>query len=174
MQMHKILVNDPALKGGACDSPEVRMIAEAVSFLKVGSHCRGVDSTLTTTGVPRSYLSPGTQFPGGAGSWRQSDHRSIGNGIVDMRSGVGAYHNCLGPHARILGRFARCSGDLRPLCALDVGRLYIRAFAGAGKTPRTRTCIDPVAGLAPWLPESPSDPPARTASAPHSGPRVPY
>ena len=41
-------VNDPALKGGACDSPEVRMIAEAVSFLKVGSHCRVVDSTLTT------------------------------------------------------------------------------------------------------------------------------
>ncbi len=29
-------VNDPALKGGACDSPEVRMIAEAVSFLKWG------------------------------------------------------------------------------------------------------------------------------------------
>ena len=26
-------VNDPALKGGACDSPEVQTMAEAVSFL---------------------------------------------------------------------------------------------------------------------------------------------
>ncbi len=39
------------------------MIAEAVSFLKVGSHRRGVDNPLTITGVPRSHLSPGTQFP---------------------------------------------------------------------------------------------------------------
>ena len=62
-------VNDPALKGGACDSPEVRTIAEAVSFLKVGSHRRAVDNALTIAGVPRSHLSPGTRFPGGAGSW---------------------------------------------------------------------------------------------------------
>lgn len=27
-------VNDPGLKAGACDSPEVRATAEAVSFLK--------------------------------------------------------------------------------------------------------------------------------------------
>ena len=159
----KTIVNRPGLKAGVCDFPEVRATATAVSFLRMGSHRRGL-TTLSRSRVCRDHLSPGTQFPGDAGSWHQSGHRGIGSGIVGTRSGAGPYRDCLGPHARTWDRFARYSGHPPPPCGLAAKQPYTRSPAGDGKTPMTRTCSNPVAGLVPRLPVSPSDPSARTAS----------
>ncbi len=149
-------------------------MAEAVSFLKMGSHRRVVDSTLTTGVLPRSHLSPGTRFPCGAGSWRRSDHRSIGNGIVHTRSDVGACPDCLARRAHISDTFAKYSADRPRPCGLDRARLCIRASAAVGKRPTTQMCIGRADEPAPWLLEFRLDLPPQTASAPHSGPRVPY
>ena len=131
-----------------------------ISFLVLGSHRRTVDVALTTAGLPQSHLSPETQFPDGAGSWRQSDRRWIGNGIVGTRSGVGPYHDCLGPRAHIWDRFARYSADPPQPSPLDTTWLYLAELVKCPRHGRIPIPLpDPLRGFS-----NPRQIPGRTAS----------
>jgi len=127
----------PAFRLKLCNSPEVQATAKTISFLRMGSHRR-------IAGLPRPHVSPGTQCPSGAGSWRQSDHRWIGSGIVGTRSGVGAYRDCLGPRAHSGDGYAKYSEDPPPR-ALNRARLCIRASVAVDNTPTIRTCSEAIA-----------------------------